>query len=483
LLAKGLEKEDIRRALAERLAARVGISSGPSGPDTTGITPTTPKPLPPFVPSAAAKAQRMATVWVDVLKLDEAFQRDVGFAITRSGAGAIPGRIEGFKQFFKRAQTEGIAIEQSQVVVNKDGGVSFINGRHRFSVLRDRGVKQLPVSVPRGQVNRVKKFFGVEPPEGAKFQSANATATATAPLPESTTAAAKASTAPILPGRPIAERIAAWDEGREKIRRLAAIGSEAATARQAVADHKGRVENLAAAYKDAPKGAAKKAAKSAKEEAEAELLRLQGAALRAEKEAREKAQLVLDAPRRLHLGLTDPTHDRLSDHQLDSTREGMRWLQRCVSHPEGMPPMELDIAGIPDGGQQRSHCGRYGMWLDSSVDPRTAVHEIGHHFDFHVPGFDRTAREYLAHRVGDEPAVLLRDVSKGKYRPDETGRKDKFEDAFGETAWYVGKAYDDGMTEITSMGLEQMFVDPAGFARKDPDYAVLILGLMHGALR
>ena len=227
LLAKGLEKEDIRRALAERLAARVGISSGPSGPGSTGITPTTPKPPPPpppmqpaparkkkptppplsipaiaggspevveqaylaslgvkpaaiakavsplvahpglgvnFTPSRAAKSQRYATVWVDVAKLDEAFQQDSGFAIKPGGEGAIPGRLEEFERFLARAKAEGIAIEQSEVVVDKDGRISFVNGRHRFAVMRDMGVTAVPISVPRGQARRAEKFFGVEPP-------------------------------------------------------------------------------------------------------------------------------------------------------------------------------------------------------------------------------------------------------------------------------------------------------------------------------
>lgn len=114
-----------------------------------------------FTPSRAAKAQRMATVVVDVTKLDAAFQRDKGFAIGPSGEGAIAGRIPGFVAFLAKARAEGIPIEQSQIVVKADGSVSFIDGRHRFSVLRDMGLRWIPVSVPRSQADRARRFFGV----------------------------------------------------------------------------------------------------------------------------------------------------------------------------------------------------------------------------------------------------------------------------------------------------------------------------------
>lgn len=113
-----------------------------------------------FTPSAAAKAQRMTTVMVDVAKLDEAFQKDTGFAIGPGGAGAITGRREAFLAFLAKARAEGKPVEQPQVTVDPEGGVAFVDGRHRFSVLRDQGVERLPISVPRSQAARARRFFG-----------------------------------------------------------------------------------------------------------------------------------------------------------------------------------------------------------------------------------------------------------------------------------------------------------------------------------
>ena len=39
------------------------------------------------------------------------------------------------------------------------------------------------------------------------------------------------------------------------------------------------------------------------------------------------------------------------------------------------------------------------------------------------------------------------------------------------------------MTEVTAMGIEQMFKDPVGFATADPEFATYIIGVMHGPLR
>ena len=113
-----------------------------------------------FTPSASAKAQGFVTVMVDVQKLDAAFQRDAGFAIGPRGEGAIAGRQAGFRDFLVDAVKSGKKIEQSEVYVAPDGAVAFSDGRHRFSVLRDMGVKAIPISVPKESVAVTKRKYG-----------------------------------------------------------------------------------------------------------------------------------------------------------------------------------------------------------------------------------------------------------------------------------------------------------------------------------
>lgn len=109
-----------------------------------------------FTPSQRAKDQGYRTVWVDVAKLDAAFQLDRGYAIGAGGVGAIPGRLAGFRDFL----ASGTPIEQSEVIVDVDGTISFLNGRHRFAVLRDLGVRQVPVSVLSSSVELTRQLFG-----------------------------------------------------------------------------------------------------------------------------------------------------------------------------------------------------------------------------------------------------------------------------------------------------------------------------------
>jgi hypothetical protein len=108
---------------------------------------------------------------------------------------------------------------------------------------------------------------------------------------------------------------------------------------------------------------------------------------------------------------------------------------------------------------------------------------VAHDFDHPDAGMLRSSREFLAHRVGDEKPTALREVLGGEFHASETGRKDRFDEALGERGWYAGKRYPDLYTEVHSMGMEEMYRNPARFAAKDPEYAAYILGIMHGPLR
>jgi hypothetical protein len=79
----------------------------------------------------------------------------------------------------------------------------------------------------------------------------------------------------------------------------------------------------------------------------------------------------------------------------------------------------------------------------------------------------------------------LRDVAPhANFRDDEEGRKDKFDNVYDElSAYYVGKDYGQGATEIVSMGLELLYNNPILFAKKDPEYLKYILGILDGSLR
>ena len=110
----------------------------------------------------------------------------------------------------------------------------------------------------------------------------------------------------------------------------------------------------------------------------------------------------------------------------------------------------------------------------------THAHELGHMVEYRKPGVQERAKAFLAYRVGDETPVRMDSLPGAKgYGPDELGRKDNFDRAIdGNNAYYVGKQYRDGATEIISMGVEQMYKDPERFVLQDPEYFHFILSVL-----
>jgi hypothetical protein len=118
------------------------------------------------------------------------------------------------------------------------------------------------------------------------------------------------------------------------------------------------------------------------------------------------------------------------------------------------------------------------------------VHEMSHGIEYKMAGAQKAANDFLNYRVGSEPLQKLKDLPGGAgagYGDWEYGRKDDFEKAFGDSAWYVGKevnhhAHGDG-TEVVSMGVQKLYEDPITFATKDPEYCAFIIGILDGSLR
>lgn len=110
-----------------------------------------------FVPHERHKKKHHAHIVVDPSKIDQAFQKDKGFYIPPGGGGAeVPGRREGFERFL----ASGKPIESPMATLDEDGTVSFEDGRHRFSVLRDKGVDKMALSVPKEQAKAFQDKFG-----------------------------------------------------------------------------------------------------------------------------------------------------------------------------------------------------------------------------------------------------------------------------------------------------------------------------------
>lgn len=155
-------------------------------------------------------------------------------------------------------------------------------------------------------------------------------------------------------------------------------------------------------------------------------------------------------------------------------------------HAEDAEPFYLVATQIPADQNQRDFQNRGRLHLTATTDEATIAHEIGHAIEHQFPYAAEAARAFLMKRVGDEPLTNLRKKFGEGYKEHEVGRKDDFAKTFGgdeNYAYYAGKQYDSGSTEILSMGIEQLFRNPVRFAKADPEYFHLVVGLLNGRLR
>lgn len=123
------------------------------------------------------------------------------------------------------------------------------------------------------------------------------------------------------------------------------------------------------------------------------------------------------------------------------------------------------------------------MALAPGANADVVAHEFGHCIEYSDPKIQKLADGFLKKRVGGEELVQLNTKFPG-YGDHEMGRKDDFERVFDEhSAYYIGKYYRDGATEVVSMGLQQLHNDPIKFAENDPEYFNLMVGILQGTLK
>jgi hypothetical protein len=94
-------------------------------------------------------------VLVDLLvaPVDAAFAR-TEFYIGVDGVGGISDRYARFGQFIAATPH----LDAPEIVIRPDGGVGFINGRHRWAWLRDQGVSIIPCALNPRDLPVARRF-------------------------------------------------------------------------------------------------------------------------------------------------------------------------------------------------------------------------------------------------------------------------------------------------------------------------------------
>lgn len=108
-----------------------------------------------------------------------------------------------------------------------------------------------------------------------------------------------------------------------------------------------------------------------------------------------------------------------------------------------------------------------GVFMDKRSGSDVVVHELGHWLEDQSTGVQADRRKFLDRRTGKSQATQnLRTLTGNQgYDDSEISKPDKFKNP------YVGKVYPDRrVSEVISMGLQEMAKDPVKFAKDDPDY-------------
>lgn len=315
-----------------------------------------------------------------------------------------------------------------------------------------------------------------------------------APAPKPAPAQARPSVRPVpAPApqpavHPVEARILAHAASEEKRLKILDLGSGVLEATSAKEDAARRMEELLGALKGT-KGAERKRLKAELDRVSGELESADLRASKLKREARAKVMAALvieDKSQRLGINLIVDEDNPLSARGNDTIVGSLNFVSR-ITAKTGDVPVNMKFSAIPKDEPQRAHHlgGKDGLIrVSADADPSTTIHEIGHLLESRIPGWEQKANEFLRYRVGDEPLSNFYDVLGKQYGKTEVGRKDKFDEVFGdELGYYVGKHYSHGATEITAMGIEKLFNDPVTFAAKDPEFFRWIVGMLDGGLR
>ena len=111
------------------------------------------------------------------------------------------------------------------------------------------------------------------------------------------------------------------------------------------------------------------------------------------------------------------------------------------------------------------------------------VHELAHHIECSDPEILQASKNFIRSRIkaGEVPQSLNKLTGTDRYRDKDFAYEDKWAELGGVP--YSGRVYADSLdeahaTEVLTMGLQRLYEDPVGFAKKDPDYFKFILSVL-----
>ena len=318
-------------------------------------------------------------------------------------------------------------------------------------------------------------------PEGSK------TANVPEPEPEKLGQPERRPGAPVLPGRPLLERLDGYEAGDAKLDEILAIARKTEALEAELADNIRDLEawwqqQIDAGVHEHPDIEAELRDRTDDIQGIREDLRQRRAKSNGKAwdaiATKTRAAWTMDAK-------------NLDEPGQRSATLGLSWLNRLLTpRDEAEKTIKTDWALIPAHLAQRGFYFEGRIHLPANENIQTAVHELGHMMEHSLAGALEAEQQFWRHRVGQASPVKLREIAPASgYGEDEEGYEDGWRRFFGDRARsaYAGKIYGTPEHyqggEVLSMGLEALYRDPIKFAQADPEWCKFILGILDGSLR
>lgn len=171
------------------------------------------------------------------------------------------------------------------------------------------------------------------------------------------------------------------------------------------------------------------------------------------------------------------------DAYYDKAVEARRFIGRMYKPADGKP-IEVEMWQLPKG--KRAFASGERIFLTAGDDVSIFAHELAHQIENASEEIRKLTREFVEMRIkrAGTSDVRLADIfPKGKFNRDEFGNPDHFAAAFGhDSAYYVGKLYKEGQTELLSMSIELLYRDAAKLANADPELFSFVVSVLGGTL-
>ena len=117
------------------------------------------------------------------------------------------------------------------------------------------------------------------------------------------------------------------------------------------------------------------------------------------------------------------------------------------------------------------------IFINKETSRLTAIHETMHWLEYNNKNVSSKVTAFLEYRTQGEKAQKLKDlVPNSNYEDNEIAKKDNF------FRPYCGKIYNDGATEILSMGLQEIYENAVDFSKNDPEYFNFVIDIIQNRI-